>query len=790
MAVTAYTFPGTTDQLVKGATLWVNLSRITSDDGNFANNGFVAGADTFIERYASLVIGGVVQTGTNKGGDTNLFTYSKTYGGAADLWGAALTPAIVNSPDFGWAWAIGKINGSLVKSDISYYAIAKNFNFNIPSDATIVGIETNAEGDTYAGGGGTQGIYLDSMSLRVYYTWAPKVRANGVGRGFVYVKTGYTRPKPQKRIDYKVYDPENNFIGTWKNVISEASYKLDVNNLLSSMGVVLEQNETRQTPTIDALVTQSDELLLTEGDESIYADLAAAAGLGTGTDLEVNNNVEVVATWGDFQELVTESGEPIITEGDELIMVQVGAPEGRKIFTGYVSVWELDFGTSENVNTNLLTHSQELNNIMLETPDTLKVSGAGWDNTYVGISGGGPDDNQQIQQSFVMVGSVAVNRIRLRCRSGWSGTDIPVTLTLTNGTVPGTPGTTLATASSVIKGNIDDTTAWQDVDFVFDQVSLVNGTTYEFYLDTTYSKTGGNPTYPANFQTGVGSNNNVLVGKVGATWYSTGKSLVFGVYQPGGATTVTFNSTDPSNIWKQIIDFAQSRGSRIGYRPDTIDNTGTQVSVTFKTNTVAEALDATLKLCPADWYYYFDPGENMTYLRARPTTPSNTFYKGKDVVSLKLKKSIEKLVNDVYFSGGGTPTNLFIRNTDQGSINTYRRGLEKMSDNRVTDQTTAQILSQSEIDRFNDPIYSGSMTVISVDFPIEDVTVGELEGFSGFGGLVDLIDLQLVSRTYHPDKLDGTLNILLPPINKRIEDIKRNLEAEQQLNNPASPTVL
>ena len=160
------------------------------------------------------------------------------------------------------------------------------------------------------------------------------------------------------------------------------------------------------------------------------------------------------------------------------------------------------------------------------------------------------------------------------------------------------------------------------------------------------------------------------------------------------------------------------------------------------------------------------------------------------MVKLKIKRTIEKLINDVLFTGGGNPA-LLVRNTDQTRITNYRRGLAKMTDNRVTVQSTAQILSQSDIDQYGDPLYSGELTVIRVkDFRIEEVTVGELSGFINFGNMVDAIRMQNLSITYYPDKLDITLNLLTPPVTKRIEDIKRNLALKEHENDPSAPVIV
>ena len=788
MAVTAYTLPR---QAVQAATVgyqWTNLSNILADDGTGATGAFLVSNHSW--KTLKLIIGGTA-AGTNLGTPTSAipYTWPVTKGGSSNLWGNTLTPAIVNNYDFGIEFEIGKASDG---TSASYIIRATDFGFNIPTDATIDGVELLIDGNHYSGGGGTTGIDLDSLQLRVYYTWAPKVRATGNGRGFVY-SPNLNGEEPEKKFRYTVFDSDRNYVGEWKTVQNAPSFKTDINNLHSQMTIKLKQNELSTATAIDDILTEASENLTTEADENLQIALAAAIGLGPGTDTEVNNEVDITAFYGQFVELLTESGEVILTEADELILVQDGAPQGDMIFTGYIPEWELDFGDSDDISVPLLTHSQELNHIMLETDDTPSFNTNSTPTTSsIGIRGGGPTDLTRLCQVFRATSTTPLGRLRLYCQGGWPASDIPVSISIYNGATPSSPGSLIAEADSIIPAHPDDSSEKAYVDFYFDPFTPVNGNDYMFFIDTDFSKTGGNPTYPANFFLGSSLANGSLWyigGPDIPSWTDSGSDLYFMFYQLGGATTRTFNSLPPETIAKQIIDFARTRGARVNYSPDSIDASGTVVSLTIKGNTIAEALDAVLKVCPADWYMYYDFGDNIFHLHARPETKRHTYTKGKDTVKLKVKRSILNIVNDVYFTGGGSPTPLYIRKTDQSLINDWRRGLAKLSDNRVTVQATAEILAQAEIDQKGEPIYSGNMRVLEVDFPIEEVTIGEITGLAAFGDLVDALAMQNMSITYHPEALDITLNTLTPKVQKRIEDIKRNLDALEQANNPTSPTL-
>lgn len=789
-AVTSWIKANQAVQINTGATYsWLNLPNILSGNTGSAIGAYIAGPEFYSYKTIQLIKGGA-QGGTDKGTPTTSATPGAiTFGGSADLWGNTLTPADIMDAGFGIAFEFGANPGGATRS---YRVQATDFRFTVPSWATITGIEFRLTWSTFSGGGGTTGASLDAVEMRVNYSYNPRVTASGESQNFAYV-AGLVRDEPQKSFAYKVYDSDRNLIGEYLNVTNEPTFRQNVNTLHSNMAIDLAQNDNSVSTTIDTLLNEDDVTLTTEADEDLIIDLTATLGVGPGSNVEVNNEIEVISYYGQFVELLCESGEVLLTESDEIIMVEDGRPDGKKIFTGYVSNWQLAFGEGDNLGLNLLTHSKELDNIILETDDTLAMANGSLGTGSYGISGAGPTDLYRLAQVFRYTGTTgAQGRIRMRAWPGWA-VDIPVSISIYNGNNPAALGSLVASSSSFIHGTADNFRASTWIDFYFDPQTFTNGSDYTMVIDTSYNKTGGNPTYPANFYTTTSDVANSALYYYGggyAGWTNSGADLYLEMYTLGGNTTRTFNSVDPSNILKQVIDFARSRGARVDYDNSTIENTNTVVSVTFKTNTISECIDAILKLAPADWYYYYDYGENMLHFHPRPTTPTHYYTLGRDVVKLKITRTIEKLINDVLFTGGGTPA-LLIRNTDQSRINQYRRALSKQSDNRVTVQSTAQILSQSDIDQYGDPLYSGELTIVRVkDFRIEDVTVGELSGFINFGAFVDAIKMQNLSITYHPDKLDVTLNLLTPPVTKRIEDIKRNLALQEHANDPSAPTIV
>ncbi len=800
---TSWKFPTVASQDASAGTQsWSDEDQIFVDDSagvsdySALSNIFVIGGDNIRYRKVSLVKAGVVQSANNEAANENFAVWPspRTYGSSSDMWGATLTPNDINENDFGVAMTAIEYDGAYGTE--TNYLLAMGFDFDIPAGATIVGVEAKFDSYIYASGGGTQSGAVNYVQMRVHYTWDPVVSAEGIGSGFVYTESEERVPL-KKRFRYKIFEHDGDYLGDWKqrDVASEPKFKREVNNLISTMPFELTRNELYIPKRVEALLEEDDDPILTEDDQLILVDVQTGSGLGPGTDTEVNRDVELGVHYGQFEPILTEDDLPITTEDDQLILAEDGYPHGRPLFTGYINEWELGFGdANENISGILMSHSQELDDILLETEDEMAVEYTNTAGETLGIEGSGPTDRTALGFTFTMVGNKSIAGLSFKMRGWGLGGTVRVAMTLKIG-APGAAGATVATSEVTIPNGYAD--PLEELRFPFDDyVDLTNATVYgvTFSVSSGDSKTGGNETYPAQFEAnwlGGYSGGQAYDQIAGGAWTARAYDLWFKVWEAGGDTKVTFNSLPPENIAKKIIDFARSRGARINYEPGSVESTGTIVSITFNANTALEALNKIPELCPADWYQTYDPGTNIYSLRERPADPEQFFTRGKNVSKLRVKKSISDLVNETLFTGGDTGggDNLLVRTVDAVARASWRRGFAKISDNRVTNTGTATILSQSEIDRLKEPIYSGGVVLIDDrGFYIEDVMLGLQAGFINFGVLIDGIPLQLRSLDYSPDTLTGDLNTLPPKLAKRVEDIKRALNLLEQQNNPVAPT--
>src|SRR5690606_38912313 len=115
------------------------------------------------------------------------------------------------------------------------------------------------------------------------------------------------------------------------------------------------------------------------------------------------------------------------------------------------------------------------------------------------------------------------------------------------------------------------------------------------------------------------------------------------------------------------------------------DDVGYDISLTLKLYTIKSMFEKVGAQMLLGWWWGVDPGNNEYTLQAPSSVPQHTFFAGKDILKLKIKKDISNLVNDLYFVGGTineAQDTLTIQTTDVPSIQQYRRGLNTLSDGR------------------------------------------------------------------------------------------------------------
>ena len=530
-----------------------------------------------------------------------------------------------------WSWTFGDSTTSTAQNPLKTYALPGTYTVSLTASKTGTSrtvtktnfitvtpkvVTGNISGQVKLTGG--------TVSTTVYAFGAisGSLTLTGTVRGVVIQDASRIEKKTYL---YKVYDPSGNYIETWKDVVDEPEFTEEINSLGSSMTVELARNSDSVGQIVTPLQTEAGQNITTEDGAILYATTESRNQVGSGSSVDYNNRVDIYVFYGYTEPLMTESGEIIYTESGEPLIVSMGAPNGRRIFTGFISGLNSRYGDTETT--------------------VVQLSSYGWD-----------------------LGQ------------------FPIT--------------------------------------------------------------------------------------------------------SGANTTVTYSSQDPSNIAKDLTDkfVAQSAGygTYTQRAEGSISDTGTTVSYTFRANTYAEGLSKTVELMPSNWYYRVGLGDNTIYFRERRATPHHLFLLGKHIKSLELAGSILDSVNDVLFTGGGDPA-LYIRRSEAPASRTRRR-LVNMSDNRVTVLESAEIIADNQIGNANKQLYRTTITILSEVYDIESINIGEVVGFRNFDNYVDGLTMQVVGRSYTPDAVTLQLESMPLSVNKRLEDIRRNLTVTESQNVPSSPS--
>ena len=170
-----------------------------------------------------------------------------------------------------------------------------------------------------------------------------------------------TQSVDTKKYLYKVYDAEGNYIEVWKDVISEPNFTAEINQIGSTMNIELARTSDSLGVTTSNLLTEDDQVVQTEDNLPIQVRTMSRNQIGPGSSVQYNHRVDVYAYYGAVEPLLTEDYEPITTEDGEALLASTGAPNGRRIFTGFISEINTRYGNSDTVQLQLTSYGWDLN---------------------------------------------------------------------------------------------------------------------------------------------------------------------------------------------------------------------------------------------------------------------------------------------------------------------------------------------------------------------------------------------------------------------------------------------
>jgi len=305
---------------------------------------------------------------------------------------------------------------------------------------------------------------------------------------------------------------------------------------------------------------------------------------------------------------------------------------------------------------------------------------------------------------------------------------------------------------------------------------------------------------------------------VGPTWDVRTDDLYMKIYKTTGETYSPFNSYDPSSILQAIVNDYSNNSGALDYTATSIDFTSTTVSYTFNVNSLLEGINKCVELAPVNWYWYIDQGTNLIHFHEKSETPDHTFSFEKDIIDAKFEKRIEDITNVIYFTGGdlGSGTNFFKKYTTPASITKYGIKAIKYADGRVTVTNTADTIANNILATKSEPELRVTLEILdnnndmNMGYDIESIQVGDVIAVRNITQQVGIhtwdvgrydeaywdyniynlsnLQMQIQKLEYKQDSVVISASTIPLDVNKRIEDINRNLEALQTANNPTTPS--
>jgi hypothetical protein len=564
-----------------------------------------------------------------------------------------------------------------------------------------------------------------------------------------------------KRYLYKVYRDEQ-YITTLANVVSDFGYSQDINTAGAQLEIQLGStlDDTGATLDTDELVTETDDNIVTNNGDNI---LTRKEYFFNSIPIGLANRVKV---W----------------------LYYDGAVNGTQVFDGLILNFESDYREA-NLKLSVVSWGVQLDNVMLGTAPSTEVATNTANNSEIPLYNPIYTDGSTIQlgQTFQVSAPTDVGSLSLAMRVSWdkvssSGTSVNTSVSLIEGT-PDNPGSVLGGAQRFISNEEQET-----ITFNFaTPISLLPTTTYSILVSNVYYSLY-NPVYVASDSGNSYASGSLYIYNEDSGWSQQASTdLTFSVFSSSSSSlTANYNSFDPSAILRSILQSFGNNGGRIIFDADSIDNTNTLVSYEFKFYTTLESIQKCLELAPGNWYWYIDVGENILHFHSQSGTPSHTLVQGKHIENINIKYTLEDMKNIVYFSGGDTGggQNLLTISSNTSSINNYGQWLHKQSDNRVTLTSTADIIAKGVLSQNSQPTFQTTVTIPAIVYDIETFSLGEMVAFSAFNDFVNSLQMQIVGLDRHPDLITLKLASLLPTAPHRIEDIKRNLERLQTVDNP------
>jgi len=569
----------------------------------------------------------------------------------------------------------------------------------------------------------------------------------------------------QKYHQYKIYTPAGVYLGLLQNVTTPFQYNQPIATAFVQLQITVGQTADVADQAVTPITDEAGNPITDEAGNNLLIERQPdVVGSSNSNALIANDNIIVVVEYSNYY------------------------PNGLVKFTGYISKWKATFGASNDILITCISNGQDLVNYPVQgTPiqDQAQTNTDG--NTTI---------NNLTSTSFQIItpgaSTTTLNRITLQLASVIANNP---TLTVN---LYASSSSGILNLSSALSANPPDATASAVVastsptnyDFIFNY-TYPNGTPGYFIIILTTTDTNGVKLYYQDGSPYAGGN---LFNGKGLFPFDGTCSLYFKTFYSSSTINAAYVNDDPSFVMNDLVTNYNKLGGSITVPVGGYSNTNTLATYTFKMQTILQAIQATVALAPANWYWYVDPATGVLQFAKANTVADITIIRKRHINEIDIEATKENIKNTAYFTGGddGTATSTNILVKVSKALGGNRVGLALLSDNRVNSATggtvTAKLIAQNYLNVNNSEQYIANAIIQDQTMDINLLKLGLMVGFSGFGNFVDNLLLQIVGVNYQSDQAILQLGTLPKRDTAVVAAIQAGLQYAQTVANPSTPS--
>lgn len=569
----------------------------------------------------------------------------------------------------------------------------------------------------------------------------------------------------ERRHVYKVF-LDGQYLGMLQNVVSQFGYTQQINtpgtetniDVSQSLDTASEPVEPLQDELGNSITTEDGQVITTERSTELIGVKGSGAIIASGNDVEI---------WE----------------------ISDDHPNGVLVFSGYMSRWKGKIGSGDNISIKVISEGIDTDDYIIGDNAFVLEHASVYDGNAQFLARVGqvtPFGAYMFGQEYTFTPGFILSNHTLHLALGDVSQAIyPTVANITLNIYQGDPLGASTLVSSVTTAMTNVYPTFSDISMILPTpITIQDGVRYFFTVtadDYVMLGSRSSTTYPRMYS-GNGTN---LTSQFGVDM-----NIAFGLYSGDILTDANYTDQDPGDMVRSAMDNSYSpQGGVVVYTVSSIDDAGVLVSHQFKMATLLDVIKQARNYAGGNFYWYVDPATRVLYFKATATTATHRFIKGRHVGDTEVSSNIEGIVNVVYFTGGPTAgVNLLKKFTDTNSLARNRINMQKMSNNRVTGATQAQVLAENLMDEHSEEDFLMVLKVLASTYDIDSINPGDTVTVEGNGNFIDHLVLQITSLHRARNFVELIVGELPIRADMLTQKLKNDIDDVQTLDNPDVPS--